>query len=158
MRRGWPLGLLAVVVAALPACSNTHSLQLPSASSTLIPQGQVNVSPNISYTIEQIALAGAAGAVLYYVYDPLAPNWSFEEKRINEDTYQISLKAKSFRVGGDGEAMQIIQRRARYLQHEHGYDGYRILDYAEGIESSTPLTRRYSEGTIRLVRLGGMLR
>ena len=158
MPRGWPVGVLALVVAALPACSNTRTLQLPSASSTLIPHGQLNIAPNITYTIEQVALAGAAGAVLYYVYDPLAPNWSFEEKRINEDTYQISLKAKSFRVGGDGEAMQIIQRRARYLQRERGYDGYRILDYVEGIESSTPLTHRYSEGTIRLVHLGGVPR
>lgn len=158
MRRGCSWGIFALAVVALPACRNTSTLELPSGSSALIQQGQINVSPHVTYTFEQIAVAGAAGAVLYYVYDPLAPNWSFEEKRINEDTYQISLKAKSFRVGGDGEAMQIIQRRARYLQRERGYDSYRILDYAEGIESSTPLTHRYSEGTIRLVRLGGVPR
>ena len=35
---------------------------------------------------------------------------------------------------------------------EKGYSGYRILDYSEGIESSTPLTHRFSEGTIQLVK------
>lgn len=63
------------------------------------------------------------------------------------------MRAKSFRTGGDGESMQILKRRARQLQYEKGYAGYRILDYSEGIESSTPLTHRVSEGTIQLVRV-----
>ncbi|MBK7355540.1 hypothetical protein [Propionivibrio sp.] len=88
------------------------------------------------------------------IYDPLAPNWSIEEQMLNEDTYYLSLKAKSFRTGGDGEAMQVLKRRALQLQRERGYAGYRILDYSEGIESSTPLTHRVSEGTIQLVRVG----
>ena len=91
---------------------------------------------------------------IYLVYDPLAPNWSIEEQMLNEDTYYLSLKAKSFRTGGDGEAMQVLKRRALQLQRERGYAGYRILDYSEGIESSTPLTHRVSEGTIQLVRVG----
>jgi hypothetical protein len=33
-----------------------------------------------------------------------------------------------------------------------GYEDFRIVDYSEGIESSTPFTHRYSEGTIQLVR------
>jgi hypothetical protein len=48
--------------------------------------------------------------------------------------------------------MMILKRRALKLQREKGYTGYRILDYSEGVESSTPFTHRFSEGTIQLVR------
>lgn len=92
-------------------------------------------------------------ALLYIIYDPLAPNWTIKEKPLNTDTYYLSLRAKSFRTGGDGEAIQIVKRRALQLQREKGYASYRILDYSEGIESSTPLTHRVSEGTIQLVEL-----
>ena len=92
-------------------------------------------------------------ALLYIIYDPLAPNWTIKERALNGDTYFLSLRAKSFRTGGDGEAIQIVKRRALQLQREKGYAGYRILDYSEGIESSTPLTHRVSEGTIQLVEL-----
>jgi hypothetical protein len=91
-------------------------------------------------------------ALLFIIYDPLAPNWTIKEKRLNADTYYLFLRAKSFRTGGDGEAIQIVKRRALQLQREKGYAGYRILDYSEGIESSTPLTHRVSEGTIQLVK------
>ena len=92
-------------------------------------------------------------ALLYIIYDPLAPNWTIKEKALNADTYYLSLRAKSFRTGGDGEAIQVVKRRALQLQREKGYASYRILDYSEGIESSTPLTHRVSEGTIQLVEL-----
>lgn len=91
-------------------------------------------------------------ALLYIIYDPLAPNWSIKERALGKDSYYISLRAKSFRTGGDGEAIQILKRRAIQLKRERGYDDYRIVDYSEGIESSTPFTHRYSEGTIQLVR------
>ena len=91
-------------------------------------------------------------ALLYIIYDPLAPNWTIKEKALGSDSYYISLRAKSFRTGGDGEAIQILKRRAMQLKRERGYEDYRIVDYSEGVESSTPFTHRYSEGTIQLVR------
>ena len=91
-------------------------------------------------------------ALLYIIYDPLAPNWTIKEKALGSDSYYISLRAKSFRTGGDGEAIQILTRRAMQLKRERGYEDYRIVDYSEGVESSTPFTHRYSEGTIQLVR------
>ncbi|GHU32865.1 hypothetical protein AGMMS50256_23710 [Betaproteobacteria bacterium] len=96
--------------------------------------------------------AGVAAATLYVIYDPLAPNWTIEERELDCETYHLSLRAKHFRVGGDGEAMRIVKRRAAALQREKGYAGYRLLDYSEGIESATPLTYRISEGTIQLVK------
>ena len=47
--------------------------------------------------------------------------------------------------GGDGEAMQVVKRRALELQRENGFSAYKILAYSEGVESSTPLTQRVAE-------------
>ena len=96
--------------------------------------------------------SASQSALLYIIYDPLAPNWSIKEKALGADSYYISLRAKSFRTGGDGEAIQILKRRAVQLKHERGFEDYRIVDYSEGVESSTPFAHRYSEGTIQLVR------
>ncbi|MCP5228390.1 hypothetical protein [Accumulibacter sp.] len=98
-----------------------------------------------------LGLAAAAAVVAYVVYDPLAPNWTIEEWVVDGDTYRLSMRAKGFRTGGDGESGLILNRRARQLQRKRGYLGYRILDYSEGIESSTPITHRYAEGTFQLV-------
>jgi hypothetical protein len=138
------LGLLTA------ACGSTQTKAIPS-SGYLLPNATVEIGPTIAYSVEQIAVAGATAALLYVVYDPLAPNWSIQERPLSEDTYVLSLRAKSFRVGGDGEAIQIVKRRALQLQRDKGYGAYRILDYSEGIESATPLTYRVSEGTIQLV-------
>lgn len=89
----------------------------------------------------------------YLFYDPLAPNWEVEEKMLDSHTYHLSMRAKSFRTGGDGEALQILKRRALQLQRERGYSAYRILDYSAGISSNTPFTSRFSEGTIQLVKI-----
>jgi hypothetical protein len=148
------LGLLTLplVVLSIAACGTRGPAAIPSTGA-FIPKATVQIGPTIAYSSEAIAVGAAAGALLYFIYDPLAPNWSIEEKMLNDDTYFLSLQAKSFRTGGDGEAMQILKRRALQLQRERGFSSYRILDYSEGIESSTPLTRRVSEGTIQLVKI-----
>jgi len=148
LRSVFPSLLLGMTVAA---CGSVETKSIPTTGS-ILPNATVQVGPTIAYSVEQIAVAGAAAALLYVIYDPLAPNWSIEEKPLADDTYYLALRAKSFRIGGDGEAIQIIKRRALQLQREKGYAGYRILDYSEGIESSTPLTHRVSEGTVQLVR------
>ncbi|MBI4740600.1 MAG: hypothetical protein HY777_03380 [Betaproteobacteria bacterium] len=91
-------------------------------------------------------------AALLLIYEPLSPNWSIEERPLGDETYHLSLRAKRFRTGGDGEALQNFKRRALQLQHDGGFSGYRILSYSEGIDSGTPFAQRYSEGTIQLVR------
>ena len=144
--------LVVVLALSVISCGTTQTKSIPT-SGYILPNTTVQIGPTIAYSVEQIAVAGVAGALLYVIYDPLAPNWNIEEKPLNEDTYFLSLRAKSFRTGGDGEAIQIVKRRALQLQREKGYAGYHILDYSEGIESSTPLTHRVSEGTIQLVRV-----
>ena len=145
--------VFSVLLAGLgvAACGGVETTSIPGTGS-ILPNSTVQIGPTIAYSVEEIAIAGAAVALLYVIYDPLAPNWSIEEKRLTDDTYYLALRAKSFRSGGDGEAIQIIKRRAVQLQREQGYSGYRLLDYSEGIESSTPLTHRFSEGTVQLVK------
>lgn len=138
---------LLCFVLTLTACGTTSTGDWPE-SGTIIPNGTVRVSPTHAYSYEIVASAAA----FYLIYDPLAPNWSIKEKALGNEMFYLSLRAKSFRTGGDGEAMLIFKRRALQLQREKGFAAYRILDFSEGIESSTPLTHRYSEGTIQLVR------
>lgn len=142
--------LASIVLALSLAGCGTNPTVIPSSGS-ILPNAVIQLTPTLAYTSEQIAGAALVAGLIYIVYDPLAPNWAIEEKRLNENTYFLALRAKSFRTGGDGEAIQVVKRRALQLQHEQGYADYRILDYSEGIESSTPLTHRVSESTIQLV-------
>ena len=160
--------VLIALVAALGGCGTIPAVN--SGLATLRSQPALELGPNLQVSTESAVVAGALvvspavstfghtvfspvqGAILYLVYDPLAPNWSIEERVLSEDTFILSMRAKSFRTGGDGEPGQILKRRALQLQREKGYVGYRLLDYSEGVESSTPFTRRVSEGTIQLVK------
>lgn len=163
--------LPGVLALALAACGTTSSVN--PATGDLYTQPSLQLTQNTEVSAETLAGAGAlylfgvpekalglpgkifnnsTAALLYIIYDPFAPNWSIEERRLNTDTYYLSLRAKSFRTGGDGEAIQILKRRALQLQRVNGFASYRILDYSESIESSTPFSHRISEGTIQLVR------
>jgi len=139
--------LALVALSGCNAISGGYPRQGP-----IVPDASLRLTSSTSVSLETLVVGALGAGLLYAIYDPLAPNWSIEEKALNEQTYYLSLRAKSFRTGGDGEAMLILKRRALQLQREKGFAGYRILDYSEGIESSTPLTHRFSEGTIQLVR------
>lgn len=125
---------------------------LPTAG-TMIPETNFQVGPHISFTLEKLAVAGVGLLAIKVVYDPLAPNWEVQQAPLDANTYYVKLQAKRFRIGGDGEAMMVMKRRAVQLQRAGGYDSYRILDYAEGIESNTPIAQKYSEGIIQLVKV-----
>ena len=153
-----PVGTVSSVQPTTGALYTQPSLELPQnnavSAETLVVGGAIAIFglPENALGVAGPLTTPANAALLYVIYDPLAPNWTVKEQALNADTYYLSLRAKSFRTGGDGEAIQIVKRRAMQLQREKGYSSYKILDYSEGIESSTPLTHRYSEGTIQLVR------
>ena len=182
MTRRVPYLLVLIVSALVAACGTDGAFVSPigtvgsvnPVTGELRTQSSLTVAPNAEVSAETLVGAGGVAilgvpssltgfsgsvfshtnaALLYIVFDPLAPNWSIKERPLNAATYHLFLRAKSFRTGGDGEAMQIVRRRAQQLQHEKGYGSYRILDYSEGVESSTPLTHRVSEGTIQLIGL-----
>lgn len=159
-RRGVAVALVALA-SMLGACTTGSGKTFPGgidgaipASGSMIPDATLQVTPGISFTLEKLALTGLGLAALKVVYDPLAPNWDIQQASLDADTYYVKLMAKRFRTGGDGEAVMIMRRRAIELQRGGGYQGYKLLDYAEGIESSTPVSQKYAEGIIRLVRAG----
>lgn len=143
--------LVAAVLSAVTGCTSVEYVS--PAEGWYIPKATINVAPNTHYTLEQLALTGLAGLALNYVYQPFAPNWTLEEAVLDERTYYIRMQAKRFRIGGDGEAMMLLKRRATQLQYDRGYAGFRILDYAEGVESNTPIAQRFSQGIVQLVKV-----
>ena len=153
-----PVGKTSAVNPVTGALNTQPALELPQNTEISTETGVVAGALAIfGHPVSALGLPGevfsaSQSALLYIIYDPLAPNWSIKEKALGKDSYYISLRAKSFRTGGDGEAIQILKRRATQLKRERGYEDYRIVDYTEGVESSTPFTHRYSEGTIQLVR------
>lgn len=132
--------------------------QSPNPTLALEPPKAVALVGATAYALDYasnaayLGAAAAAAVAAYAIYDPLAPNWTIEERILDAQTYRLSMRAKSFRTGGDGESGLILKRRASQLQRERGFPAYRILDYSEGIESSTPFTHRFAEGVIELVR------
>jgi hypothetical protein len=159
-------------VAVLIGCSSAPPNMPPSG--VLVPdEGRVNIASDVSYTYKELVAAPAViwtldgileksldqlrpftqPIILYFVYQPFAPNWSLEEARLNEDTYYVRMQAKRFRTGGDGEAMMLMKRRAKQIQLERGYAGFKVIDFSEGIESGTPIAQRYSEGIFKLVKV-----
>lgn len=121
-------------------------------SGPIVPSATIQLTETISYSLEKILLAGAGVWLINAVYDPLAPNWEITEAKVAEDIYVLDMKLKRFHTGGTGESMMLIKRRAEQLRRENGFAAYRIVDYTEGIESSTPVARRFSQGLVQLVK------
>ena len=139
--------LMMVAAVSITGCSSTGSTASP-----LIPAKSIQLTTTTSVSLSTLATAAVVVAAIYFVYDPLAPNWEIEESRLNDDTYRFSLKIKRYHTGGAGESIQILKRRASKIQYEQGFSGYQILEYTEGIESQTIGARRMAEGTIKLVQ------
>lgn len=145
-----PWGLL--VLLGMAGCASTPDGKVFPASTSILPAGGVKVSPNYFLTWEKLGYTAAGGYLLYFIYDPLAPNWELEEARLDEDTYFVAMKAKRFRTGGDGEALALFKRRAKQLQYVGKYADVQILEFSEGVESQTPVAQRVAQGVFRLVR------
>lgn len=144
--------IIALLLLSLAGCGtlrNDGSLATDSSGSEikpLIPNKSLQISKSLSIPLEGLAL----GVALYLVVDPLSPNWRIEESRIATDRFRIDLRRKLFASGGDGEAEQIFNRRAKQLARDHGRAGYTILEFSESIESVLPIAQRVSSGVVRL--------
>lgn len=119
-------------------------------SSPLIPDKKLMISPGFQPTVEAVVGVAIAGAIAYYVIDPMAPNWEVKVNQLDETRVEIFLRKKRFSVGGDGEAPAIFRRKAQKLADDNGYAGYAILQYTEEIDSETTYARRISRGVIAL--------
>lgn len=137
---------VAVALWGLVGCSSTKGTGSP-----LIPNKALQLTGRTALSMTSLAEIALAGAAIYIIYDPLAPNWEIEEARLSSDTYRFSMKMKRFHTGGTGESIQILKRRASQLQYEQGFAAYQILEYTEGIDSQTLGARRVADGVVRLV-------
>ena len=149
-----PVGLALVAGMLLSACSlpaGTTPVSTPGAK-PIIPNDVIQLTAKKAIPLGDLVTAMVVPAAIYFIYDPLAPNWEIEEARLADDTYRFSLKMKRYHTGGAGESMQILRRRAAQLQTEQGFATYQLLEYTEGIESQTLGARRVAEGTVKLVQ------
>lgn len=134
----------AAVLLAMAGCSSVDGQR---SSNVIVPGRTLNVSPSLTISAEAIV----AGALLFTIIDPLAPNWSTSALRLDSSQrFEITMRMKRFTTGGEGEAPGVFRRTADRIAREGGYGGYDILDYAEGIESTVPVAQRVARGVIQL--------
>jgi hypothetical protein len=136
------LGAAALVVASA-GCSQ---MDRNNGATTLVPSRQLDLSPSLHIPAEWMLALGA----IYYIVDPLAPNWSVKVETLGERRYRMNLKMKRFITGGEGEAYQVMQRAAEKLAHDGGFPGYAVVAYQEGIESNVLVAQRVANGVVEL--------
>lgn len=115
---------------------------------TLFANKALQITREFSLGVEYMVL----GSTLYWLIDPLAPNWQLQQAPLGDDRVYIALRKKRFTSGGDGEAAQVFARRAAQLTRDGGYAGYTVMEYTEGIETTLPLAERVAQGVVRLNR------
>src|SRR5690606_28786345 len=101
--------VLGIAAALLAGCSSTDG-----PKPVLIPNKELQISRSLAIPAEGIVLA----TIVYYVVDPLAPNWRIEQHDLGGHRYAFTLRKKRFAAGGDGEASQVFQRRVDALARE----------------------------------------
>jgi hypothetical protein len=136
---------------ALAACGSDSVKTYPSSGS-LIPNYTLAMSPTTAVALEKIVVWGALAGAAYLVLDPLSPNWEIEEAPLDEHHVHFSLRMKRFYAGGAGEAQAVLARRAKELVRLNGFDGYKIVEYQEGLDSSVLGSQRTAVGVVKLTR------
>lgn len=137
------VALLLLGVPLLPGCVSAGA---EASRTPLIADKVLRLSPSLSVPLEALV----AGAVLFAVIDPLAPNWEVEATSLGQGRYVLALGMKRFATGGDGEAYPAMLRVAERLQQETGAAAYAVIAYSEGIESGLPAARRVARALIEL--------
>jgi hypothetical protein len=122
------------------------------AAGPILPDATLNLSNSIQISLEKMVFWGAYAGAAYLILDPLAPNWEIEQAAFPDSHYHFSLKMKRFYAGGAGESRAVFHQRAKELMRQGGYDGYEVLEYTEGLESSVLGSQRVSRGVIHLTR------
>lgn len=125
------------------------------AQGPIIPDATLNVSNAVQIPLERIVTWGLYAGAAYLILDPLAPNWEIEQAAFPDGHFHFSLKMKRFYAGGAGESRVVFHQRAKELMRQGGYDGYQVVEYSEGMESSVLGSQRVSQGVIRLTRNEG---
>ena len=135
--------LIGALLLALGGCSSTDDYIGPR---TLIPARTLNVSPSLHIPAEGLLAAG----IIWYIVDPLAPNWKVEVTSMGQSRYGLALTMKRFITGGEGESMAVVRRTGEKLRREGGFEQYAIIEMSEGIESKVPIAQRVAHAVIEL--------
>lgn len=143
--------VLFAATLAVTGCGSDSVKTIPSSGS-LIPDYTLQVSPTSAIALEKIVVWGALAGTAYLILDPLSPNWEIEEAPLDEHYVHFSLRMKRFYAGGAGEAQAVLVRRVKELMRLNGFDGYQMVEYQEGLDSSVLGSRRTAVGVVKLIR------
>ncbi len=78
-------------------------------------------------------------------------NWRMELVCLGAQRYRIEMRKNRIAAGGEGEAMPLFMRRAEAILLRQGGSSYRILSFAEGLDSSLPLPQRVAQGVVEII-------
>ncbi len=148
------LGLLSACSALNYPGATALSGDFP-AQGPIVPDTTLNLTKSIQVPLDKVVSWGLYVGVAWLILDPLAPNWEIEQADFPDRQFHLSLKMKRVYAGGAGEARQVFHQRAKDLMRQNGYDGYAVVDYSEGLESSVLGSQRVARGVIQLTRRTG---
>jgi hypothetical protein len=132
------------IVAVLFACASCV------ACNSIIPDHTIEITASQSITLAELLGVAAAAAAVYYVVDPLAPNWAVAQTRVSDNRWRIAMQKKRFTTGGDGEAVMLLHSQAHKLAATSGFRSYKILSWSEGVQSDMPIAYRWARGEVEL--------
>lgn len=118
----------------------------------IIPAATLYLTPSVQIQLEKIVAWGLYASAAWMIIDPMAPNWEIEQASFPDRYYHLSLKMKRIYSGGAGEARVVFHQRAKALQRQNGFDGYTVVEYTEGLDSSVLGSQRVAQGVIQLLR------
>lgn len=149
------IGASLLAAAVLSGCANWNPPSrlegaFPGAG-PLVPDATFALTPSTTVALEKIVNWGIYAGIAYMVLDPFNPNWQIEEAAFPDEQFHLSLQMKRFYAGGAGEARTVFHRRAKELARSNNYQGYEVVEYSEGIESSVLGAQRVAVGVVRLV-------
>ena len=132
----------------IDASLTARGIPRPGFNGSFLPSGSFNLTPKYSITYVDMILIAGVVALVYQVVDPAAPAWDILEKRLPDRRVQYSLRMQLIHNGGEGEAREVLARRAAELAREEGMTGYQIQSYTESIDSRLFLPRRTAEAEV----------
>lgn len=118
--------------------------------SPLVPDHTFKLTTAQSISAAELLGVAAVATAVYYVVDPLAPNWEVGETKVSDNRWRIAMQKKRFTTGADGEAAMLLHREAERLAAANGYRTYKILGWSEGVQSDMPIAYRWARGEIEL--------
>lgn len=122
------------------------------AKGPIVPDTTLNLTKNLQIPLDKIVTWGLYAGAAWLILDPLAPNWEIEQADFPDRHFHLSLKMKRVYAGGAGEARQAFHQRAKDLMRQNGYEGYSVVEYSEGLESSVLGSQRVARGVVQLTR------